>query len=672
MSELGSLSLYIALALTGYSAVGSLLGKRRESEELIESSRRAAYMTVLALLVASINLVVAFVTRDFEIQYVFEHSSRAMAPVYTWVAFYAGNEGSLLFIALMLSVMTALALVFSPTSVRAILPYTTAVLMLILIFFLAVIIFLANPFVTMPFLPPDGQGINPLLTHPGMFIHPPMLMTGLIAAAVPFAFAIGSLMSAKTGDEWVDAGRVWGIISWAILGLGLLLGAWWAYTILGWGGYWGWDPIENAGLMPWLAMTAFIHSIMVQKRRGMFRMWNIVLIIVAFGLAQFGMFLNRGGPVVSVHSFAASTLGWTFLAFMGLTMLAAFVLFFLRYGNLKSAQNLESALSREVAFLVNNVLLLAIAFITMWGAIFPLITQVFRNQTVSIGAPFYNQVNGPLFMSLIFLMGVAPLLPWRRASLASLQHVLLVPSSVALAMILVLFAVGVHQPFPLAAFGLCALVATSIAREWYRGTRSRSKRGENFARAFLTLIASNRPRYGGYIAHLAIVMIALGVVGSSFYGAQRDVILAPGESVTVGQYDIQFINSRTVQKSDHVENIADLNISKNGAPLGTLTAWRGYYPDFNMSSTRAAIRSTPLDDLYIINSESLGSGSVVFRILVNPLLMWIWLAGPVLLLGTVVALWPQRKLVRTHVRVATKRESSQPVAPDTNIEAGRR
>ena len=654
MSELGSLSLYIALALALYSAGGSLAGKYWDSEELVDSSRRAAYMTLVALLVATIALVVAFVTKDFSIEYVFSNSSQAMATVYTWVAFYAGNEGSLLFIALMLSVMTALALMFSPRSVLVLRPYATSVLMLLQVFFIAVIIFLASPFTKLPFVPPDGQGINPLLTHPGMFVHPPMLMTGLIAAAVPFAFAIGALMAAKTGDEWVDAGRVWGIVSWAVLGTGLLLGAWWAYTILGWGGYWGWDPIENAGLMPWLGMTAFIHSIMVQKRRGMFRMWNIVLIIITFGLAQFGMFLNRGGPVVSVHSFAASTLGWLFLAFMAVTMLASLGLFFLRYGRLKSAQNLESALSREVAFLVNNLLLLLIAFVTMWGAIFPLITEVFRDQTVSVGAPFYNQVNGPLFLGLIFLMGVAPLLPWRRASLDSLKSALLVPAAAALAVVLLLVVVGVRQPYPLAAFGLCTLVGVSIGREWFRGTRSRARKGENVGRAFLSLLASNRPRYGGYIVHLAVILLALGVAGSSFYNVQRDVILAPGQSVSVGGYEVQYVDSRTVQRADHVEFLADLSIYRGGDPIADLTAWRAFYPDFNMASTRAAIRSTPTEDLYIINSEFLDDGSAVFRILVNPLVMWIWVAGPVLVLGTVVALWPQRTVTRGRPRASAE------------------
>ncbi len=650
MAYLGTISLYIALVLATYSAAGSFWGRYRGNPELVESARHAAYLTVLALAMATVSLIAAFVTRDFGIQYVYLHSNRAMDPIYTWVALYAGNEGSLLFIAFVLSIMSSIAVVRAPKTTRSLLPYATGVLMLVLTFFVAVMLSLANPFAPLPFAATDGQGMNPLLTHPGMFFHPPMLMTGLIATALPFSFAMGALLARSTGDEWIASGRTWGIIAWATLGIGNLLGAWWAYTILGWGGYWAWDPIENAGFMPWLALTAFIHSIMVQKRRGMFRMWNMVLIIIAFGLAQFGMFLNRGGPVVSVHSFAESILGWVFLSFMAFTLLGSLALFFYRYSSLKSAQPLQSVLSREVAFLVNNLLLLAIAFVTMWGVVFPLISQVFQGVTVTVGEPFYNQVNGPLFLALIFLMGVAPLLPWRQVSLAGLRKALLVPGLAAIGTVALLAAIGMREPYPLAAFGLCALVASSIVREWVRGTRSRHRKGENYVTAFLGLIAANRPRYGGYVVHLAIIMLALGIVGSSFYNTQQDVILSPGESAIVGNYEIRYIDASTTQKSDRTEFVTRLSVYNGGNPLGTMATRRTFYPGFDMASTRAAIRSTPVEDLYIVNSEFLDNNQAVFRILVNPLIMWMWIAGPVLLLGTMISLWPQRKVSTTYVR----------------------
>ena len=397
MADLGYITLLLALVLASYSVMGSLVGASRGAPQLVRSALNATYLAPIALGLSTVGLVGAFVSKDFQVQYVAEHSNRAMDPQYIWVAFYAGNEGSILFIAFALAVLAAVAVFFSPKALKPSLPYVNAVLMLVLVFFVAVMVFLANPFERLDFAPSDGRGINPLLTHPGMFIHPPMLMTGLISFTVPFAIAMGAMLSGRTGDEWVDAGRAWGILSWALLGIGLLLGAWWAYTILGWGGYWAWDPVENAGFMPWIVATAFIHSIMVQKRRGMFRMWNLALLIIAFGFAQFGMFINRGGPVPSVHSFGASTLGWIFLMFMGVTMLVSFAIFFWRYNSLKSAQTLESALSREGAFLVNNLLFLGVAFVTLWGVVYPLISELFQGETITVGQPFYNQVNGPIF-----------------------------------------------------------------------------------------------------------------------------------------------------------------------------------------------------------------------------------------------------------------------------------
>ena len=640
MGDLGLISLWIALALATYSAVGSVVGQVKNNAALVESARYATYLVMLALIISTLSLVGAFVARDFELQYVFQHSNLAMPRIYTWVAFYAGNEGSLLFIATALSVLAALAVVLAPAKFRPSLPYTNAVLMLILVFFIAVMAVLANPFAKLDFTPIDGQGINPLLIHPGMFIHPPVLMTGLVMVSLPFAFAMGALLSKRVGDEWVDVGRVWGILAWATLGSGLLLGSWWAYTILGWGGYWAWDPVENAGFMPWLGLTAFIHSIMVQKRQGMFRMWNIALINIIFGLALFGMFVNRGGPVPSVHSFGASTLGWVFLMFMMVGVVVPFAIFFLRYNLLKSARPLESSLSREAAFLVNNLLLLGIAFITLWGVVYPLVSELVSGVTITVGEPFYNQVNGPLFLGLIFLMGVGPLLPWRRASPSTLKKTLLTPGLVALAVIVLLAILGVRKPYALAAFGLLALVASGILLEWARGTRTRQRRGENYLLAFTTLLASNRPRYGGYVVHLAIVVLALGIVGSSFYGVQRDVVLTRGGSTTIEGYDIEYVDSKTVAKADRTESYFTLNISRGDSFTGTLVAERTFYPNFNMSATRAGIRSTPVEDLYIVPGEIRNDGSIGFRIFVNPLIWWIWVAGPIMILGTVVALWP--------------------------------
>ena len=664
MADLGSIALLCAFALSSYSAVGSLLGAWKRLPPLIESARHAVYLAALSLVVATVGLVGAFLAHDFEVSYVAQHSNLAMPRVYTWVAFYAGNEGSLLFIATVLGLLCSLAVVWAPTKLKDSMPHATAVMMLVLTFFLAVTTIMANPFDRLDFVPPDGQGINPLLVHFGMFIHPPMLMSGLVAVTIPFSLGAGALLAGKSADEWVDGGRVWGIGAWAVLGIGLLLGSWWAYTILGWGGYWAWDPVENAALMPWLGLTAFIHSIMVQKRRGMFRMWNIALINISFALSLFGMFINRGGPVPSVHSFGASDLGLVFLVFLGIGLVAPFGLFLWRYSSLRSAQNLESSLSREAAFLVNNLMLLGIAFVTMWGVIFPLISEISQGQTITVGAPFYNQVNGPLLLALIFLMGVGPFLPWRRGTLHSLVRNVAVPAAGGLAVVVVLAVMGVDKAYALAGFGLCAFVAFGIFMEWGRGTRTRMRAGDNPAQGFVRMIAGNRPRYGGYVVHLSIVLVALGVVGSSFYGVQKDVVLAPGERTSIENYEVEFLTTTTEFFSDRSESRFLLTAYRDGAPLTDLEARRDFYPTFEMSSTQAAIRSTPVEDLYVVPSSLQEDGSAGFRIFVNPMIWWIWLAGPVMVLGTVIALWPQRAAVTSTVWTPVARPVSAPVGSD--------
>ncbi|MBI4199290.1 MAG: heme lyase CcmF/NrfE family subunit [Chloroflexi bacterium] len=643
MAELGTVTLHLALVLALYAGAGSVAGKLRSSSSLLLSVRRATYLLPVVLAVATLSLVAAFVRHDFRVEYVARHSSLAMDPIYTWVALYAGNEGSLLFIAFAFSLLSAAALALASRSLAGSLPYTNAILAGVSAFVLGVTAFLANPFQTLPVAPPDGQGINPLLTHPGMFVHPPLLMIGLIGVSVPYAIAVGALLTGDRSDAWVDQARTWSLVVWAILGSGLLLGAWWAYTILGWGGYWGWDPIENVALMPWLVLTGFVHTVMVQKRRGMFGLWNLVLIAIAFTLALFGIFINRGGPVPSVHSFGASTLGWVFLAFLAFSVAFSLVVLLVRAPALRGTAALEFHFSREAAFLFNNLLLLGVALVTLWGVVYPLVSQMVRGVAVTVGAPFYNQVNGPLFLALVFLMGVGPLLPWRHASWAVVRRAIQVPGLAAVLAASLLALVGVRQPVALFAFGLCAFVVAGVLQEWARGTWVRHRRGQNLVAAFASLVGANRPRYGGYIVHLAIVMVALGVIGSSFYGTQRDVVLAAGEQVSVGGYTVIYRGTRVETHPDRTEFFHHLQGMKGQRDLGPLVAWRAFYPDRRMASTRAAIRSTPVEDLYVVSTESLEDGRVVFRVMVKPLVWWIWMAGPVMILGTLVSLWPQRR-----------------------------
>ena len=645
MASLGNTTLIMTLVIALYSILASLSGHYYKSNQLTKSGLNATFLTPILLGISTASLVTAFVTNNFGIQYVAEHSNLSMEKQYIWVAFYAGNEGSLLFIAFALAVLSAIAIFFSPSQNEHSIPHINSVLMIILIFFVGVMIFLANPFALSQTIPPDGKGINPLLTHPGMFIHPPVLMTGLISFSVPFSIAMGSLLAGKIEDQWVDSGRVWGIICWGMLGIGLLLGSWWAYTILGWGGYWAWDPVENAGFMPWIVMTAFIHSIMVQKRRGMFRMWNMVLIILAFAFAQFGMFINRGGPVPSVHSFGASTLGWIFLMFMIVTVLISFAIFFIRYNAMKSSSKLESALSREASFLVNNLLFLTVAFVTLWGVIYPLISELTQGQTITVGQPFYNQVNGPIFLMIILLMGIAPFLPWRHTTLANILKSIYVPILGASSMTLLLIISGVTKIFPLIAFALCAFVITGILKEWIRGTLVRRKRGENTITAFTRLIAGNKPRYGGYVAHLAVIFLCLGVAGSSFYGIQEDVPMVPGEKFSLEEYTIEYVGFENIKNPDRTQTKAEIRVMKNGEFLGTYFPRRDFYPNFNMASTQAAIRSTFIEDLYIIPGEVLEDGNAIFRVLINPLVIWMWIAGPVLILAVLITLWPEKRRI---------------------------
>ncbi len=642
--DAGFVALPIALVVGGYVMLASFLGAWQRIPVLVLSARYGMITLPILLMISTLALVYAFVSHDFSVRYVAENSSLALPSIYTWVALYAGNSGSLLFIATVYAVLAVIAAVRLSRKLPYTAPYATSVLATVLTFFLGVIVFLANPLERLAAVPLDGQGINPLLIHFGMFIHPPIQMMGLISVAIPFSIAMGALLAGRGGrDEWVDQGRLWGMISWLILTVGLLLGAWWAYTILGWGGYWAWDPVENSALMPWLAMTAFVHSIMVQKRRGMFRMWNIILVAVAFTLAEMGMFINRGGPVPSVHSFAQSTMGWLFLGFMAFTLLASLAAFMWRIDTLKSREKLDSMLSRESAFLTQNVLFLAVALITLWGTIYPVFSKAASDVVITVGQPFFDRVNGPILLVIVFLMGVGPLLPWRRANMQNVLSVLRIPLIGAAVVTIGLVVVGIRQPISLLAIAVCVIAFFGIGHEWLRGVGSRHRKGESYPLAFGRLLGANRPRYGGYVVHLGIAMLAIGAIGSSFYDVQRDFNMALGESASIGGYDFTYLNIGSRTFSDRVETTARFDVSQGGRRIGLMDANRTFYVDSGIAATQAAIRSTPIEDFYIVLSEFTETGAAVFRVYVNPVVWWMWAAGPLFFLGTVLALSPRRR-----------------------------
>ncbi len=679
MADLGVIALLLGLGISAYTMVGSLIGQHRGVPELVVSSRRGIYLSALMSTVASAALLTAFLQNDFSIVYVRDHSNTVLERGFTLVAFYAGNEGSLLYILFALALMSAAAVIWAPGRFARSLPYTVAILAGTQAFYYIVLLFFASPFETVPGTAPDeGISLNPLLEHPGMYSHPPIIMAGLVGITIPFAYATGALISGNYGDDWVDIARVSGILVWGVLGLGLLIGAWWAYTILGWGGYWSWDPIENVAFMPWLVMTAFIHSIMVQKRRGMFRMWNVALLNIAFVLAQLGMFINRGGPVVSVHSFASSSLGAVFITFMMISLAFAFGVFLWRYPQLKSDRTVESFLSREASFLVNNFLLLAVTAVTLWGVVFPVFSDLARDVSVSISAPYFNRVNGPILLAMVTIMGVGPLLPWRKASARSLRNWFAWPTGAGLAVIAGLFASGIDEWVAVIAFGILAFVAVAILEEWWRGTAARHRGGDSWPVAYWRLISGNRPRHGGYIVHLAVLALAIGIIGTQFFDQRVDVSLMPGESAIIDNYRVEFIEVIEGARADRLTTQATLDVFQinrseydadsggylvdankynlNGGSypgdrhIGTLEPWQGFYPAFNQVSVRSGIRSTLLEDLYLIPSNFNADGSVALRMSINPLAVWLWISGPIFLLGTAVALWPAPAIERSTAR----------------------
>ena len=637
MALIGTSLIYISLVATFYALVTSLIGVRLGNNKLNLSSRNTVLLLSVFLLAATLILVISFVNNDFGIRYVSEHSSLAMKPIYTWVAFYAGNEGSLLYVVVVFAVMCA---IYNMSKSSKSLKGTNIILMSIMAFFVLILSTLANPFVENIFVPEDGRGINPLLTHPGMFFHPPMLMAGLIGTAIPFAIVNGLLITKTNIDQQIDVIRVWVIVIWAILAIGLLLGSWWAYTILGWGGYWAWDPIENVALMPWLTLTGFLHSIMAQKRRGVFRIWNIVLIDIAFCLSLFGIFINRGGPVPSVHSFASSDLGWILLLFMFVAVLFSIITLTLRLKFEKSSNEIESIQSREASFIYNNILLLGVTFVTFWGVIYPLISDITQGKTVTVAAPFYNQINGPLLLTLLALMGIGPLLPWRNSSAKTLLMAIRTPAVFSILLTFILIILGITKIYPLVSFFICTFVLICIIREFISGTIVRFKHGENIIAAFINFISSNRPRYGGYVVHIAIILLAIAVTGSSFYKIQKDIVLSKGEQTEIGDYTVQYIDSSTIKYSDRSELFHDLKVTKNNKSQDIIS-WQAFYPKQNVTTVRAAIISTLLHDVYIISTETTENEEVVFRMTINPLIWWMWLAGPILILGSLIALWPE-------------------------------
>jgi cytochrome c-type biogenesis protein CcmF len=524
--------------------------------------------------------------------------------------------------------------------------YVHMTLMVVMCFFGLILGFVASPFEKMPVTPDNGQGLNPLLYDLGMLYHPPMLLAGYMSWTIPFAFAVAALCTGRLDASWIKTTRKYALVAWGILGIGNMLGAWWAYRVLGWGGYWGWDPVENSAIMPWLIGTAFIHSVMIQERRGMLKVWNMALVLVTFYLAIFGTFVVRSGVINSVHSFAQSSLGPFFLTFLALVVTATLGLLFYRLPQLRSDNHLDSVLSREASFLLNNLLFLGLVFAIFWGTIFPLVSEAVQGTKITVGPPFFNQVAGPIMIVLVALMGVGPLMPWRRGTGIHLVRLFWPPVAFG---VLVAIAVGLFkgfdQPKALAAFGASAFVAATIALEISKGTLARSQATrENLVLALANLISRNNRRYGGYIVHLGVVMIAVAVTASTGYQVERAARLHPGESVDVGEYRLTFNGLRERQEPGVRILEAQLAVEEGSNLLGTLITDKRFYRGFDRQpSTSVGIRTTPIDDLYVVLSGWETDGSASIMVFVNPLVIWIWLGGIVAVAGGLIAMWPETR-----------------------------
>ena len=644
MAELGYLSLALGLGVALYALLASLLGARGRME-LIASARNSAFALLGLTTLASVALAYAFLSNDFNLEYVASYSSRDMSTLYTLTAFWAGNEGSLLFWSWFLALMGAIVLWQKPP--RAFLPYILAVVMGTQVVFLLMMVFVTSPFDRLPYTPPDGRGLNPLLENMGMFFHPLTQLTGYAGTTIPFAFAIAALATGQVGDEWLRRTRHYTLISWLLLGLGNLFGMQWAYVELGWGGYWAWDPVENAGLMPWLVMTAFFHSAMIQKRRGMLKVWNMVLIIATFNLSIFGTFLTRSGVLSSVHSFGVSALGPLFLGFIFLSLFISLVLLYRRLPDLKSEDELDSLVSRESTFLINNLILVAVTFTTLLGTLFPLLSEAVRGVKITVGPPFFNQVNGPIFLLFLLLMGICPLIGWRRATPRNLLRNFLIPFLAGMGALALLLVFGVRAWYAILGFTVCAFVLATIFLEWSRGVRARHHKGENYLVAFIRLIAGNRPRYAGYIVHIGIILIALAVLGEAVYKQEQEASLNPGESVSVGAYTLRYecMSSYPTQSKEVVS--ASLSVYNGGELVGTLAPAKTYHVNYENPVSEVAIKSNLMEDLYVIlmGWEEVG-GVAAFKVMVNPLMTWMWIGGVLFLAGTLLAVWPERRPVR--------------------------
>jgi cytochrome c-type biogenesis protein CcmF len=648
VAPLGRAALALTLGLAAYALVAGAYAAWSGRRRLAHSARNALVAAFGTTLLAALILVVALVRHDFSFTYVVDHTSRQLALPYRISAFWGGQEGSLLLWLLILTGYGAAAVLVNRRSAIDLVSWVVPVMGGIATFFAFVLVFVATPFATQA-APPDGAGLNPSLQNPYMLAHPPLLYLGYVGLAVPWAFAMGALLARRTDERWIVATRRWTLLAWTALGVGQLLGSHWAYVEVGWGGYYAWDPVENAALMPWLAATAFLHSVMVQEKRGMLKVWNMVLVSLAFWLSLFGTFLTRSGVVNSIHSFAQSSIGSWFLGAIGIAAAVSIVLILSRLPILRTQTRLESLVSREATFLYNNLLLVALSLTILWGVTYPILTQFVRGVAAQEHSGYYDFFLRIFGLPLLFLMGVAPLVAWRRASLRSLRLTFAFPAACAVATGAVLIATGESDSWlGLLAYSLSAFVLGSILYEFGRGTAARRALGEpSWIRAFGSLVARNRRRYGGYVVHAAIVLLALGIAGTGLAGRQTGKNLLPGQSVCLGARCYTYESLEVTQKPDIQETRVVVAVTSHGHRIATMRPGKNYYFAEQQPSNEMAIRHevSSLGDTALI-ADTIGTGArhaVYLKVLDKPLVNLIWFAGVVFVLGSAIALWPDAR-----------------------------
>ena len=653
MENLGALALLLAFCISLYAIVANVVGKLKNKPFLLLSGERAVLAVWFLITSAAGLLIYSMMTGDMRLAYVASHTNKAMPTFYKFAAWWGGQEGSLLFWSWILSTYGAVVVFTGRKQHRQLLPWALAILSAVQLFFLILNAFVVSPFQVLAVdrvvtSVPDGMGLNPLLQYWAMVIHPPMLYLGYVGFAVPFAFAMASLISKAPGESWIHLTRRWTIVTWLFQGMGIMLGSAWAYHVLGWGGYWGWDPVENASLLPWLSGTAFLHSVMMQEKKGMMKVWNMVLISATFFLCIYGTFLTRSGIISSVHAFAESPIGKFFVTFLAIGIAATVWLILDRLDYLKSEAELESVVSRESSFLFNNLILLASCFAVLWGTMFPVISEKFAAEKISLDAVWFNRLMVPIGLFLLFLTGVGPLFAWRRTSLESLRKNFQWPGIGMLIVIAALVAGGMRYPYSIISLGLCFFVAATIVLEFYRGaTAINEKTKSGLIPAMIELTHRNTRRYGGYLVHMGMVLMFIGWSGHPFNQTAVGEV-NKGDSMQVGAYTLKVADLQDADYPDYQQETAILEVSKNGQPIGRLEPARRFYKTAQQATAEVALRSRINEDLYI-NYAVRNGDKATLQAYVFPLVSWIWVGTLVLIGGTFVCLIPA-KVARSYPR----------------------